>query len=68
MYNDSINNSIIICPNCTKKLELLGYNYLILNHIKEGDNSCFIQFCKDYKNDKGNNNIIQRYKSKGLTF
>ena len=27
-----------------------------------------MQFCKDYKIDKGNNNLIQKYKSKGLTY
>ena len=76
----SINNGIIICSNCAKEHEKLGYNisYIrslgdkwddyLFNYIKAGGNSRFIQFCKDYKVDKGNNNIIQKYKSKGLTY
>ena len=76
----SINNGIIICAECAKEHEKLGYNISFLrslgekwddylfNYIKAGGNSRFIQFCKDYKIDKGNNNIIQKYKSKGLTY
>ena len=76
----SINNGIIICADCAKEHEKLGYNIsfirslgdkwddYLFNYIKAGGNSRFIQFCKDYKVDKGNNNIIQKYKSKGLTY
>ena len=76
----SINNGIIICAECAKEHEKLGYNISFLrslgdkwddylfNYIKAGGNSRFIQFCKDYKIDKGNSNIIQKYKSKGLTY
>ena len=76
----SINNGIIICADCAKEHEKLGYNISFLrslgdkwddylfNYIKAGGNSRFIQFCKDYKVDKENNNIIQKYKSKGLTY
>ena len=76
----SINNGIIICSNCAKEHEQLGYNISFLrslgdrwddylfNYIKAGGNSRFMQFCKDYKIDKGNNNLIQKYKSKGLTY
>ena len=76
----SINNGIIICSNCAKEHEKLGYNISFLrslgdkwddylfNYIKAGGNSRFIQFCKDYKVDKRNNNIIQKYKSKGLVY
>ena len=76
----SINNGIIICSECAKEHEKLGYNISFLrslgdkwddylfNYIKAGGNSRFIQFCKDYKVDKGNTNIIQKYKSKGLTY
>ena len=76
----SINNGIIICSECAKEHEKLGYNIsfirslgdkwddYLFNYLKAGGNSRFIQFCKDYKVDKGNNNIIQKYKSKGLTY
>ena len=76
----SINNGIIICSNCAKEHEQLGYNISFLrslgdkwddylfNYIKAGGNSRFFQFCKDYKVTKGNNNMIQKYKSKGLTY
>ena len=78
----SINNGIIICENCAKEHQNLGYNISFLhslsekwddylfNFIKLGGNSRFLQFCKDYKLDKNNNNksITQKYKSKGLTY
>ena len=76
----SINNGIIICSECAQEHKKLGYNIsfirslgdkwddYLFNYIKTGGNSRFIQFCKDYKVDKGNNNIIQKYKSKGLTY
>ena len=77
----SINNGIIICEECAKKHLSLGYNIsfihslgdkwddYLFNYIKVGGNTRFIQFCKDYKLDKeGNKNIIEKYKSKGLTY
>ena len=78
----SINNGIIICSECAKEHLSLGYNIsfihsleakwddYLFNYIKVGGNSRFIQFCKDYKLNKGNEdkNIIQKYKSKGLTY
>ena len=76
----SINNGIIICEQCAKEHLALGYNISFLhslgekwddylfNYIKVGGNSRFLQFCKDYKLDKHNNNIMQKYKSKGLVY
>ena len=77
----SINNGIIICEECAKQHLSLGYNIsfihslgdkwddYLFNYIKVGGNTRFIQFCKDYKLDKeGNKNIIEKYKSKGLTY
>ena len=77
----SINNGIIICEQCAKEHLALGYNISFLhslgekwddylfNYIKVGGNSRFLQFCKDYKLDKhNNNNIMQKYKSKGLVY
>ena len=78
----SINNGIIICAECAKEHLTLGYNIsfihslsekwddYLFNYIKVGGNSRFIQFCKDYKLNKENDNknITQKYKSKGLTY
>ena len=76
----SINNGIIICSQCAKEHMNLGYNIsfvhslgekwddYLFNYIKVGGNSRFIQFCKDYKLDKHNNNIKEKYKSKGLVY
>jgi len=76
----SINNGILICSDCAKEHQSLGYNIsfihslgdkwddYLFNYIKVGGNSRFIQFCKDYKLDKENINIIQKYKSKGLAY
>jgi len=76
----SINNGIIICSQCAKEHMNLGYNIsfvhslgekwddYLFNYIKVGGNSRFIQFCKDYKLDKHNNNINEKYKSKGLVY
>ena len=78
----SINNGIIICAECAKEHLSLGYNIsfihslsekwddYLFNYIKVGGNSRFIQFCKDYKLNKENDNknITQKYKSKGLTY
>ena len=76
----SINNGIIICEQCAKEHLALGYNISFLhslgekwddylfNYIKVGGNSRFLQFCKDYKLDKHNHNIMQKYKSKGLVY
>ena len=76
----SINNGIIICAQCAKEHMSLGYNIsfihslgekwddYLFNYIKVGGNSRFLQFCKDYKLDKHNNNIMQKYKSKGLVY
>ena len=78
----SINNGIIICADCAKEHLSLGYNIsfihslgekwddYLFNYIKVGGNSRFIQFCKDYKLNKENDNknITQKYKSKGLTY
>ena len=78
----SINNGIIICADCAKEHLSLGYNIsfihslgekwddYLFNYIKVGGNSRFIQFCKDYKLNKENDNknITKKYKSKGLTY
>ena len=78
----SINNGIIICAECAKEHLTLGYNIsfihslsekwddYLFNYIKVGGNSRFIQFCKDYKLNKENDNknITKKYKSKGLTY
>ena len=76
----SINNGIIICSQCAKEHMNLGYNIsfvhslgekwddYLFNYIKVGGNSRFIQFCKDYKLDKHNNNIKEKYKSKALVY
>ena len=76
----SINNGIIICSQCAKEHMNLGYNIsfvhslgekwddYLFNYIKVGGNSRFIQFCKDYKLDKHDNNIKEKYKSKGLVY
>ena len=76
----SINNGIIICSQCAKEHMNLGYNIsfvhslgekwddYLFNYIKVGGNSRFIQFCKEYKLDKHNNNIKEKYKSKGLVY
>ena len=76
----SINNGIIICSECAKEHQSLGYNIsfihslgekwddYLFNYIKVGGNSRFMQFCKDYKLNKEDGNIIQKYKSKGLAY
>ena len=79
----SINNGIIICENCAKEHQNLGYNISFLhplgekwddylfNYIKVGGNSRFLQFCKDYKlekSDSNKKNIIKKYKSKGMIY
>ena len=74
----SINNGTVICSDCAEKHKHLSYwisfiksftekwdDYL-LKFIKNGGNSRYLKFCKDYKIE--NIQSIDRYKTKGVEY
>ena len=74
----SINNGILLCSRCAEIHKSFGNNIsfirqigdkwdnYLLNFIKNGGNSRFKQFCKDYHID--NIDQLIKYKSKGLEY
>jgi len=74
----SINNGTVICSDCAEKHKHLSYwisfiksftekwdDYL-LKFIKNGGNSRYLKFCKDYKIE--NIQSLDRYKTKGVEY
>ena len=74
----SINNGTVICSECAEKHKHLSYwisfiksfnekwdDYL-LKYLKNGGNSRYLKFCKDYKIE--NIQSIDRYKTKGVEY
>lgn len=74
----SINNGIVICSSCAKEHKKLGnsisflrnlgdqWDDYLFNYLKEGGNSRFLQFLKNYKiNTK---QISEKYKTKGVEY
>ena len=74
----SINNGTVICSDCAEKHKHLSYwisfiksfnekwdDYL-LKYLKNGGNSRYLKFCKDYKIE--NIQSIDRYKTKGVEY
>ena len=74
----SINNVTVICSECAEKHKHLSYwisfiksfnekwdDYL-LKYLKNGGNSRYLKFCKDYKIE--NIQSIDRYKTKGVEY
>ena len=74
----SINNGTVICSDCAEKHKHLSYwisfiksftekwdDYL-LKFLKNGGNSRYLKFCKDYKIE--NIKSIDRYKTRGVEY
>jgi len=74
----SINNGTVLCSDCAEKHNHLSYwiSYIksfsekwddyLLKYIKNGGNSRFLKFCKDYKIE--NIKSLDRYKTKGVEY
>jgi hypothetical protein len=74
----SINNGTVICSDCAEKHNHLSYwiSYVksfsekwddyLLKYIKNGGNSRYLKFCKDYKIE--NIKSLDRYKTRGVEY